>query len=157
MAVRKEMTCVSVSADGTQILVNQSPNVRRQPLCRADDQQEVCVYDLERATLVRSLVGQHQGTYIIRSCFGGDDETFVISGSEDAKVYVWHRATAALVEVATGHEAGSVNAVAWRRANREIDGAHARPLFASASDDRTVRIWQSAQHAVEAGAAAASR
>ena len=49
-------------------------------------------------------------------------------------MYIWHRARGRLLSVLGGH-AGVVNAVAW---------SAARPgLLASASDDRTVRVWAS--------------
>lgn len=51
----------------------------------------------------------------------------------DGQVYIWHRDTGALVHQLSGHGSGSVNAVAWNR-------RHAG-MFASASDDRTVRVW----------------
>ena len=41
--------------------------------------------DLSRA-LVRKFVGITQGFYTIHSCFGGLDQSFVASGSEDMKV-----------------------------------------------------------------------
>ena len=39
-----------------------------------------------RRTLVRKFVGITQGFYTIHSCFGGLDQAFVASGSEDNKV-----------------------------------------------------------------------
>lgn len=52
--------------------------------------------------------------------------------SEDSQVYIWKRADGALLEVLPGHS-GAVNAVAWSPVQHD--------LFASASDDHTVRIW----------------
>jgi WD40 repeat protein len=75
-------------------------------------------------------VGQKQGQFIIRSCFGGLDRNFILSGSEDGKIYVWHMETGALIEVLSGHGEGTVNAVAWN--------SNHPPLFASAGDDHTV-------------------
>jgi len=57
-----------------------------------------------------------------------------MSFQSDGHVYVWHKDTCALLEVLEGHE-HVVNCVAW---NPQEPG-----LFASASDDRTVRLWQS--------------
>ncbi|KAF8758864.1 WD40 repeat-like protein [Rhizoctonia solani] len=66
-------------------------------------------------------------------CLGGPDEGFVLSGSEDQTLYVWKRDTGALIEVLSGHGNGCVNDVAWN----PRDPA----LFASCSDDHTIRLW----------------
>jgi len=73
-----------------------------------------------------------QQKYIIRTCFGGYNESFVVSGSEECKVYIWHRKTAKLIISLEGHS-GLVNAVCWN----PMDPS----MFASASDDTSVQIW----------------
>ena len=69
---------------------------------------------------------------MIRSVFGGCNEAFVVSGSEDSQIYIWHRHNASLLEVLPGHS-GTVNAVAWNPRDPY--------MLASASDDQTVRVW----------------
>ncbi len=58
-------------------------------------------------------------------------------------MYVWHRDSAELVSVLAGHGPGLVNAVAWT----------GKGMFASASDDHTVRVWGVRPHP-EAGRSA---
>uniref|UniRef100_UPI00358E6BB9 WD repeat-containing protein 26-like isoform X1 n=1 Tax=Myxine glutinosa TaxID=7769 RepID=UPI00358E6BB9 len=94
--------------------------------------QGVHMWDLEDRVLVRKFRGATQGFYTIHSCFGGHSEDFIASGSEDHKVYIWHRSGELPIAVLPGH-GHTVNCVSW---NPELPS-----MLASASDDGTIRIW----------------
>ncbi|KAL9605959.1 MAG: hypothetical protein Q9179_000850 [Wetmoreana sp. 5 TL-2023] len=119
--LKSKMTCINISKDSRYMLVNMVNS-------------EVQLIDIETAEIVRRFLGQQQGEYVIRSCFGGADENLIISGSEDSKVYIWHKQTGTLIETLEGHQTpGCVNVVAWNPAHP--------CMFASGGDDRRIRIW----------------
>ncbi|KAJ7047107.1 WD40 repeat-like protein [Mycena alexandri] len=116
-----ELTSLSVSQNSQYALISRSPD-------------DIQLWDLNTGRMARKYTGQRQSKDIIRSCFGGFESNFVVSGSEDSNVYVWHRDTGVLLEVLEGHGEGSVNCVAWNPRNER--------MFASCSDDGTIRIWE---------------
>ncbi|KMU83058.1 WD repeat-containing protein 26 [Coccidioides immitis H538.4] len=122
MRLDLDLTCINISSDSRYMLVNMSEG-------------EVQLLDIETKDVVRQYSGQKQGNFIIRSTFGGAAENFVVSGSEglDSRIYIWHKENCMLVETLEGHAKGCVNAVAW---NPKDPG-----VFASAGDDRKVKIW----------------
>ncbi|KAG0295600.1 hypothetical protein BGZ97_004794 [Linnemannia gamsii] len=121
------ITAISLSMDGQFLLVNTTVKPAQLPMHR-----EIHLWNLPEGRIVRKYSGYKQGLFVIRSCFGGWDERFVISGSEDSKVYIWHRENGNLIQTLDGHDR-SVTMVAWNPTNPT--------MFASASDDNTVRIW----------------
>ncbi|PWA97165.1 CTLH, C-terminal LisH motif-containing protein [Artemisia annua] len=82
--------------------------------------------------LVAKYKGHRRSRFIVRACFGGLEQAFIASGSEDSQVYIWHRGSGELIETLRGHS-GAVNCVSWNPANPH--------MLASASDDRSIRIW----------------
>ncbi|OWK08156.1 hypothetical protein Celaphus_00010845, partial [Cervus elaphus hippelaphus] len=90
--------------------------------------QGVHLWDLQDRVLVRKYQGVTQGFYTIHSCFGGHNEDFIASGSEDHKVYIWHKRSELPIAELTGHTR-TVNCVSW---NPQIPS-----MMASASDDGT--------------------
>ncbi|KAL6301773.1 WD40 repeat-like protein [Sparassis latifolia] len=125
LGLQGELTSVKTSQDSQYVLINRAGDGL---VC------EIQLWDLTTERVVRKYTGHSQGKHVIRSCFGGIDGNFIASGSEDGNVYIWHRDTGTLLHTLSGHGAGSVNSVAWNPRNER--------MFASCSDDKTVRIWE---------------
>lgn len=116
---------MTVSSDGRYLLVNLV-------------NQGIHLWDLDDKVRLRKFQGSVQGgSYQIYSTFGGASDLYVASGSEDGKVYIWHRTREEPVEVLRGHQK-VVNCVSW---NKAIPS-----MLASVSDDYTVRIWGPQEH-----------
>lgn len=114
------ITSFSLSKDNRYLLVNLL-------------NQEIHLWDIKGDfRLVAKYKGLKRSRFVIRSCFGGLKQAFVASGSEDSQVYIWHKGSGELIEPLPGHS-GAVNCVSWNPANHH--------MLASASDDRTIRIW----------------
>ena len=64
--------------------------------------------------------------------FGGADEQYLATGSEDNRVFIWNNKKEQAISVLEGHTR-SVTCVTW---NPEIPG-----MLVSASDDGTLRVW----------------
>ena len=61
-----------------------------------------------------------QGFYMIHSCFGGVDQSFVASGSEDNKVYIFNVKRDEPIAVLSGHTR-TVNCVAWNPVYPQVE------------------------------------
>ena len=68
---------------------------------------------------------------IIKCCFGGDKDQYIISGSEDAKVYFWERKYPGTPKYIFKGHLGMVNSVELLF----------NDVLLSVSDDKTLKIW----------------
>ncbi|KAJ0666778.1 putative transcription factor WD40-like family [Helianthus annuus] len=95
--------------------------------------EELHLWSIENhIQLVTKYKGHKRSRFIVRACFGGLEQAFIASGSENSQVYIWHRGSGELIETLEGHS-GAVNCTSWNPVNPH--------MLASASDDRSIRIW----------------
>ncbi|KAI9726088.1 MAG: hypothetical protein M1828_002096 [Chrysothrix sp. TS-e1954] len=120
ISLEHPITCLNFSSDGNDMLINLSCD-------------EIWAIDVETGDTRHKFQGHKQSHFVIKSCFGGASEGFVVCGGEDGTLTIWHRHTARILEQLPAHASKCVNAVAWNPANRL--------MFASAGDDNKVRIW----------------
>ena len=107
-------------------------------------------WDLGRLKIVQSFRGHRMERFVTGVTAGGPGEALVCAGSEDGSVMLWHRQSGRPVKRLAGHQ-GAVNSLSWclldaspgRLPDGEAD-EEGEPsyLFASASDDRKVRVWR---------------
>ncbi|KAK0130189.1 hypothetical protein ONS96_000713 [Cadophora gregata f. sp. sojae] len=120
------MTSVSISQNSRYLLVNKTDG-------------EAQMLDLDTQATVRSFKsGVKGGNFVIRATYGGANESFVIFGSEEGQVFIWHKETGQLIERLEGHGKASCNSVSWNPNNPS--------MFATVGDDAKVRIWADVDH-----------
>ncbi|XP_020586453.1 WD repeat-containing protein 26-like [Phalaenopsis equestris] len=125
---------------GTEKLIEENHTITSFSLSRDDRfllvnliNQEIHLWDIASfPRLVTSYKGHKRSRFVIRSCFGGYEQSYIASGSEDSQVYIWHRGSSNLIATLPGHT-GAVNCVSWNPVNPK--------MLASASDDHSIRIW----------------
>lgn len=135
MELKARPTCVSISEDSRHLLVNKKDG-------------EVQLIDLVNRSSVQKFLGHTGGEFLIRSAFGGANESFVVSGSEglsflsvdydcsnlpvtDGNILIWHKNSGAAVERLEGHQPRT-NAVSWNPADP--------CMLASCGDDGKVKV-----------------
>ncbi|KAH3687349.1 hypothetical protein WICPIJ_001693, partial [Wickerhamomyces pijperi] len=124
IAVGEKITSITASySQPNTVLVNVTPN-------------EVQLWDWVQGVLLTKYVGHNQKKYIVRSCFGYD-ETLVLSGSEDGRVFLWNKEYASLIGCYKAHKTGNTNSVAWCPDTNLLGGC----CFVTGGDDGKVQIW----------------
>ncbi|ANQ08596.1 Uncharacterized protein PCOAH_00029760 [Plasmodium coatneyi] len=100
----------------------------------ADQRPTVKLWDVKHRYIIQTYRGHKQGRFIVHSTFGGKKEDYVISGSEDSLIYIWHKTKGFLLDVINGH-ASTVSIAIWPLASSKF------PYMVSASDDHTIMVW----------------
>ncbi|KAI9014672.1 WD40-repeat-containing domain protein [Gaertneriomyces semiglobifer] len=112
-----EVTSVDLSSNGSLLLSSSKDNSNR-------------LWDIRMVRPIRKFKG-HQNTSknFVKAGFAGD--ALVVGGSEDGIVYVWDATKGDILQKLRGHR-DIVYSAAWNPR---------QSLFASCSDDRTVKTW----------------
>ncbi|KAK3327676.1 WD domain-containing protein [Cercophora scortea] len=118
MEVKARPTSISISQDSRFLLVNRTDG-------------EAQLIELATRDAVQRYRGHTGGEFTIRSAFGGANESFVISGSEDGFVCIWHKSSGILVEKLAAHQP-RCNSVSWN----PVDPC----MFATCGDDSKIKM-----------------
>ncbi|KAK3365871.1 WD domain-containing protein [Lasiosphaeria ovina] len=116
--LKARATSLSISQDSRFLLVNKVDG-------------EAQLIDIASRDVVQKYHGHSGGGYTIRSTFGGANESFVVSGSEDGSMCIWHKSTGIQVERVAAHDP-RCNAVSWNPADP--------CMVASCGDDGKIKM-----------------
>ncbi|CAK7263089.1 hypothetical protein SEPCBS119000_000305 [Sporothrix epigloea] len=98
---------------------------------------EIHMYNIRvRGEPVYKYTGATVGDCVIRATFGGANESFVISGSEDGNLNIWHKNFGAHLFRLEAHKP-RCNAISWSPTDP--------CLFATCGDDGKIKIWSSSE------------
>ena len=111
---------ISKTDKGKYILINISKSYPK-----------ILLYNLEKTKTEDKYHGHTQRTMIIKCSFAGDKEQYIISGSEDAKAYLWDRKCPGKPKYAFEGHLGIVNCAELLY----------NDVLLSVSDDKTLKIW----------------
>ncbi|KAK3351680.1 WD40 repeat-like protein [Neurospora tetraspora] len=113
-------TSLCISQDSTSLLVNTQVGT-------------ATLYDIPTKDVIRQYNQHKGGDFLIRAYLGGANEGFVLSGSEDGSIYIYHKNTGILVARLKGAHAPRCNSAAWNPSDPR--------MIASCGDDGLVKIW----------------
>ena len=116
---------ISKSDKGKYILINISKSYPK-----------ILLYNLEKTKTKEKYFGHTQKTMIIKCSFAGDKDQYIISGSEDSKVYLWDRKTPGEPKYKLDGHLGIVNCAELLF----------NDVLLSVSDDKNLKIWTPKDH-----------
>ena len=149
---KNEIICYNLSTNKTEykIIINENDQIVYGNISKTDkgkyliyniskEKPRIVLYNLNQKKAEEFFTGHMQKLMIIKCCFGGDKDQFILSGSEDYTVYVWERGFSTLPRYRFKDHLGVVNgAEMWNN-----------DFIISVSDDKTVKIWYSKNDSVQ--------
>ena len=120
--IKEEIVYTNISKNdkGKYLLINKSKS-----------NPNILLYNLEKTKTEDKFYGHKQRTMIIKCSFAGDRDQYIISGSEDALVYLWDRKKPGRPKYTFGGHLGIVNCAELLY----------NDVLLSVSDDKTLKIW----------------
>jgi WD40 repeat protein len=113
---------ISQKDEGSQLIVNLSKV-----------NASINLYEISNLKLKNKFYGHTQEQYSIECSFAGEYDEYIICGSEDACIYIWHISDSIPIRKIKGHT-GSVNSC-------YLINLFNNDLIFSVSDDHTLRLW----------------
>ena len=96
-----------------------------------NNKSKIILYNLTTKLVEEKYLGFSQKYMIIKCCFGGTEDKFILSGSEDYSVYVWIRGMGESPKYKFQGHFGIVNTIdMWEN-----------DFIISGSDDKTLKVW----------------
>ena len=92
------------------------------------------LFNLSTKEIEMKFFGHRQERFSIKCGFGGEDENFLVCGSEEAKIYVWNRYHSIPILAIKAHSA-PVNAIIFPSFNNLSN------IIISCSDDHTIKVF----------------
>ena len=92
------------------------------------------LFNLSTKQIERKFFGHRQERFSIKCAFGGEDENFLVCGSEEAKIYIWNRYHSIPILSIKAHSA-PVNTVIFPSITNLSN------LILSCSDDHTIKLF----------------
>ena len=94
---------------------------------------KILLYNLEKTKTEDKYYGHIQKAMIIKCCFGGDKDQYILCGSEDSKIYLWERKYPGTPKYILPGHFGIVNSIELLF----------NDVLLSVGDDKTLKIWSS--------------
>ena len=122
-SIEEEDTCsaIAMSKNGKELVTNISFSA-----------PHLNLWNLDTHTITKTFRGYKQERFILKPAFIGVNDDMLACGSEDGCIYIWNKLHGTTLAVLHGHQS-AVNSIAY-------SGCKSQCLI-SASDDKTVRVW----------------
>lgn len=122
---KEKFRAITLSNNGEYILASRN-------IVGVDNKAVIELWEIENDICLMKYSGHSQEKYVLRPIFGGKFEKYIVSGSENDKVYIWDRTTGEIVDDLEGHQ-NVTNGIVW--------SSNCPNYLFSCSYDQTIKVW----------------